>query len=136
MNIRLLVGVVVLGLVTFACGGTGPRNSGPVESEESSSDTVTALAMCSAMCANGSTVSCSGATCSATDYQGVICDGVETRCPSSCTATLSCESGTISCSGSTCRVISEQISEGVCGAVECDGQMTTCPQLPPGYACY
>lgn len=71
-----------LGLSLLGCGGpvsepTAQPEAAPVSGEEA---TVSQFGTCTALCPGGQSVSCSGTTCSATDGQGVMCDGVSTPC--------------------------------------------------------
>ncbi|RKH57470.1 hypothetical protein D7W81_31195 [Corallococcus aberystwythensis] len=59
-----------------ACGGT---DSGDVAEELGQSSS--ALSTCSAACASGLSVSCSGSSCSSVDGQYVQCDGLYHYCP-------------------------------------------------------
>ncbi|MFP2904588.1 hypothetical protein ACLESD_05935 [Pyxidicoccus sp. 3LFB2] len=62
--------------VLIGCGGTeAPADSQALESAES------ALVTCSATCANGSTLSCTGNSCSAENDSYVQCDGNYQHCP-------------------------------------------------------
>ena len=94
---------------------------------------------CSAVCAGGGIVSCSGVSCFATDGKSVNCDGVVTHCPAlppGCTATLFCESlqSSLSCSGTTCAQL-DPLNSKVCGGVKCDGVTQLCPPLPGDLEC-
>jgi hypothetical protein len=125
----------VSALFILGCGGTVIPAATPSINEGS----VQAQAWCSAKCSGGTSISCSGSTCQAVDYQYVICDGVRTNCPSpppNCSATFYCESGpTLSCSGTQCRQLGPLDSK-VCGGVECDGVAQYCPPLPGELECY
>ncbi|HYX24469.1 MAG TPA: hypothetical protein VFC23_09990 [Thermoanaerobaculia bacterium] len=86
---------------------------------------------CIANCWNGSTVTCSGNSCSAVNSAcssgqrgSCTADGVTTSCPvcpSTCSATAICSSGSVSCSGNT-----ECFSVNKCYAY-CDGVYHWCP---------
>jgi hypothetical protein len=76
MKQALLAMAVVASLSLLGCGGAVAEEK-PEPLAVSEQEVVT----CSASCTDGSTVSCSGTTCSATQNQGVTCDGVTTSCP-------------------------------------------------------
>ncbi|MFY2558280.1 hypothetical protein ACN469_11655 [Corallococcus terminator] len=94
MKHSLAVTAVLLSLSLLGCGGpvSEPALEPEAVSESGESSTVSQFGTCTAQCSGGQTVSCSGNTCSQTDYQGVTCDGVFTACPSSpaCTGHISC----------------------------------------------
>lgn len=76
MTRSLAMLATLFGLSLLGCGGS------TVEAEplgEVSQEIVTCTATC-----KGGTVSCTGSTCSANDYDGVMCDGVSTSCDSLC----------------------------------------------------
>ncbi len=94
---------------------------------------ITPKADCVAHCWNGSTVSCSGASCSAVDsncssgQQGsCTADGVTTSCtpcPASCTVTATCSpSGSVTCTSTN----NDCFKVNKC-YVECDGVFHWCP---------
>jgi hypothetical protein len=64
-------------LSLLGCGGPTIAEPGAEEFSAVSQEVTT----CTASCSGGQTVSCSGNTCSAVDYDGVTCDGVYTACP-------------------------------------------------------
>lgn len=81
-------------LFVFAVGvavGCGSPSAEPVEDGEESTSSAQELSECTASCSTGS-VSCPAGTanCSATQGQGVTCDGTFYACPT-CTATNECE---------------------------------------------
>ena len=91
-------------------------------------------ATCTAICGNGSTVSCSGVTCAATNascpgQQGsCTADGVTTPCSAcpatTCTVTATCSpSGSVSCSSNN----NDCLKINNCYA-ECDGVIHWCPR--------
>ncbi len=87
--VGMWVAVIFSGLV--ACGGTEAVET-PL-AEEMLGEESSALVTCSASCPDGSTVSCTGATCSATEGSHVECDGFRNICvnfPPLCTSTNRC----------------------------------------------
>ncbi len=94
MKHSLAVTAVLLSLSLLGCGGpvSGPTMAPEAVSESGESATVSQFGTCTALCSGGQTVSCSGSTCSQTDYQGVTCDGAFTACPPApaCTGYPSC----------------------------------------------
>jgi hypothetical protein len=61
--------------IVSGCGGTEQElDEGLLGQSES------ALSTCSTTCANGNTISCTGASCSASDGQSVTCDGTSQYC--------------------------------------------------------
>ncbi len=77
-------------LSVLGCGDTEaltPEGSTPPEGQVSQQST------CTALCDSGQSVSCTGTTCSSTDYSGVSCDGVFTACPG-----FTCPGGQPQCS--------------------------------------
>ncbi len=99
MKRSLFVLTAFVSLSLLACGGP------PVEAEplgEVSQELVT----CTATCIGGQTVSCSGTTCSATEYSGVTCNGVFTACPPPSDPPPTCDYAPLSCyalQGTSCR---------------------------------
>ncbi|MBN9686142.1 hypothetical protein JYJ93_27210 [Corallococcus sp. NCSPR001] len=87
MKLSLSALVTLVGLSLIGCGGPALDDSLTPEAE---ARTVSQFGTCTATCAGGTSVSCTGTTCSSTDNQGVTCDGVLTACPSSCGGLLSC----------------------------------------------
>ncbi|AKF85716.1 hypothetical protein MFUL124B02_14960 [Myxococcus fulvus 124B02] len=74
--------VAVLGVSLLACGGEALE----VQAAEGQPDTELAqtsqeLITCTALCYGNTSVSCTGSTCTATNYQNVTCDGVVHYCP-------------------------------------------------------
>ena len=93
----------------------------------------TPKATCMAICGNGSTVTCSGFTCNATNAScpgtagSCTADGVTTPCSAcpttTCTVTATCSpSGSVSCSSSN----GDCLKVNKCYA-ECDGVSHWCP---------
>lgn len=70
--------LVAVSLAVVGCGNTDVLDSEDVAPLE---DNVSQMGTCTAQCAYGPAVSCSGTSCSSTDNQGVTCDGVFTACP-------------------------------------------------------
>ncbi|MCP3105228.1 hypothetical protein LZ198_40800 [Myxococcus sp. K15C18031901] len=63
-------------LTLLACGGTeAPTTEDALVQDEH------ALVTCSATCANGGPLSCTGNSCSALNNSHVVCDGQYTYCP-------------------------------------------------------
>lgn len=92
MKRSLVVMAAFLGLSLLGCGGPVAEPEAapvPASGEES---TVSQFATCTALCTGGGSVSCSGTTCSSTNYQGVTCNGVFTPCPSTCSGYPTCDS--------------------------------------------
>ncbi|NMO17728.1 hypothetical protein HPC49_23830 [Pyxidicoccus fallax] len=82
MKRSLAVLAAVIGFSLLGCGGTGTEEVMEATPEAGEESTVSQFATCTATCGNGSTsVSCSGSTCSASDFQGVTCNGVFKPCP-------------------------------------------------------
>jgi hypothetical protein len=82
MKRALVVFAAFVSVSLLGCGGqaTGAEPDAPTEE----SSTVSQSGTCTALCAGGQTVSCTGTTCSATDYSGVSCSGQPfIACPSS-----------------------------------------------------
>ncbi|MDC0713130.1 hypothetical protein POL68_32000 [Stigmatella sp. ncwal1] len=78
MKRSLATMLVFVGLSLLGCGG-------PVTEPETAPDTdapttVSQLSTCTASCPGGTSVSCTGASCSATDNQGVTCGGTFYAC--------------------------------------------------------
>jgi hypothetical protein len=124
-------------LFAIGCGGTAPEELATAPAEPSN---VESLSACTARCVGSESISCSGSTCQAVDNQYVTCDGRRTNCPSapsSCTATVYCESlgGALSCTGSSCQEQGPQ-STKVCGGVTCNGVTQWCPPLPGDLECF
>ncbi|NOK17251.1 hypothetical protein [Corallococcus carmarthensis] len=87
MKLSLAAMVTLVGLSLLGCGGPALEDTmGP----EAEARTVSQFGTCTATCAGGSSVSCTGTTCSSTDNQGVTCDGVFKGCASSCGGLPSC----------------------------------------------
>jgi hypothetical protein len=74
---RIVFAVATLSFaVLLGCGGTeAPADSETLEGAES------ALVTCSTTCASGTTLSCTGNTCSAANQNHVQCDGNYQYCP-------------------------------------------------------
>jgi hypothetical protein len=69
--------VMLMGAVLAGCGDTGVAPA-----EENLASTAQELVTCSTFCEyTGSTISCTGNTCSAKTGDYVVCDGVGTYCP-------------------------------------------------------
>ncbi|WP_224249326.1 hypothetical protein [Hyalangium gracile] len=81
--------VVLAGVVLMGCGGIEE-----VPAQQSLATVESALVTCTATCGDGSTLSCTGETCTASDNFHVTCDGVRQDCPTpptECTTRRSCE---------------------------------------------
>lgn len=66
---------------------------GPIETqapEETLESVSSALVTCSTTCSSGTTLSCQGTTCSASNGTSVQCDGVYQYCASTCSSTNNC----------------------------------------------
>ncbi len=90
----------VVSVTLLGCGVPAAQD----EAESPESSTVSQQAVCTAVCSGGTSVSCSGTTCSSTNYQGVTCNGVFTPCPT----TSSCAPGLPTCQsmqGMSCRPV-------------------------------
>ncbi|NOJ91427.1 hypothetical protein D7W82_12300 [Corallococcus sp. CA049B] len=87
MKLSLAAMVMWVGLSLVGCGGPALDDAMASEAE---ARTVSQFGTCTATCAGGTSVSCTGTTCTSTDNQGVTCDGVSTACPSSCGGLPSC----------------------------------------------
>ncbi|MBN8226858.1 hypothetical protein JYK02_04965 [Corallococcus macrosporus] len=87
MKLSLAAMVTLVGISLLGCGGPALEDTMAPEAE---ARTVSQFGTCTAACSGGTSVSCTGATCSSTDYQGVTCDGVLTACPSTCAGLPSC----------------------------------------------
>jgi hypothetical protein len=80
--------VALISAVLVGCGGveadTDPETLGGISS---------ALSTCSTTCPNGTTLSCTGTSCSASDGVSVQCDGTYQYCPPSpsCAYENNCE---------------------------------------------
>ena len=79
MKRALVVFAAFVSVSLLGCGGqpTGAEPEAPAEE----GGTVSQFATCSALCDGGQSVSCTGNTCSATNYSGVTCNNVFTACP-------------------------------------------------------
>ncbi|MFP2907814.1 hypothetical protein ACLESD_22755 [Pyxidicoccus sp. 3LFB2] len=112
MKRSMVVMAVFLGLSLVGCGGAVSEaeeaEAAPVSGEAS---TVSQFATCYAACSGGQTVSCSGTSCSSTDFQGVTCNGVFTPCP----APPTCGSGIPECSAiANTRCFTENATQACC----------------------
>ncbi|MFP2907815.1 hypothetical protein ACLESD_22760 [Pyxidicoccus sp. 3LFB2] len=120
MKRSMVVMAVFLGLSLVGCGGAVSEAEGeaaPVSGEESSG-TVSQFATCTALCSGGGSVSCTGNTCSSTNYQGVTCDGVFKSCGPSCSGYPTCDS----IAGTLCSVEGAErlcCSGGATGSLIC-----------------
>jgi hypothetical protein len=115
-------------LFVFTAPGMAKRSSGSIDGPSAQAD-------CTAQCQDGSTVTCSGSSCSADDYdcdtgeRGQCTGSSGTRyCPvpdcSTCSVSITCPDGTwLSCSSN------ENDCEGFQGLcyVRCDGIYQFCP---------
>ncbi|MFP2907816.1 hypothetical protein ACLESD_22765 [Pyxidicoccus sp. 3LFB2] len=92
MKRSIIAVAVLLGVSLLGCGGPGsePMAEPGAAPESGEETTVSQFGTCTALCAGNQSVSCSGTTCSMTDYEGVTCNGVFTPCPSACTGYPSC----------------------------------------------
>lgn len=110
-----------------------PELGAPAQQDAAKRPGITSKSLCTANCWDGSTVSCSGNTCSATNSNcsagqrgSCTADGVTTLCPvpcQGCTVTATClPSGSVSCSSSN----NDCFKVNRC-YVECDGVMHWCP---------
>lgn len=77
MKRALFAMVAVVSVTLLGCGGPAVVE----EPESTEAPEVSQQAVCTAVCSGGTSVSCSGTTCSSTDYQGVTCNGVFKACP-------------------------------------------------------
>ncbi len=89
MKRTLFAMAAVVSITLLGCGGSAALE----EAESTENQTVSQQAVCTAVCSGGTSVSCSGTTCSSTNYQGVTCNGVFTPCPT----TSSCAPGLPTC---------------------------------------
>ncbi|NNB99230.1 hypothetical protein HI113_35600 [Corallococcus exiguus] len=130
----LFVAMAVLGLQTVACGG-------PMEAEDAlqpqEGSEVTAMAVCTASCPGGTSVSCSGNHCEAVEGQAVMCDGQWKDCPSPTTVSFFCEStnSAVSCTGFNAYTL-QPLNSKVCGGVSCNGVDTYCPAFTDARECF
>ncbi|RKH03773.1 hypothetical protein D7X32_12840 [Corallococcus carmarthensis] len=128
--------MAVLGLQTAACGG-------PMEEQEAlqpqEGSEVTAMAVCTASCPGGTTVSCTGNHCEAVEGQAVMCDGQWKNCPPVVVGTVSffCEASNslLSCTGINAHTL-QPLSSKVCGGVSCNGVDTYCPAFTDARECF
>lgn len=79
MKRALVVFAAFVGVSLLGCG-LPPTDAEP-EAPAEEGGTVSQFATCTALCGGGQSVSCTGNTCSATNYSGVSCDNVFTACP-------------------------------------------------------
>ncbi|WAM28802.1 hypothetical protein [Myxococcus sp. NMCA1] len=70
--------LAAVSLAVLGCGSTEALDAEELPPPE---DAVSQMAVCTAQCAYGPAVSCSGTSCSSTDNHGVTCDGMFTACP-------------------------------------------------------
>ncbi|MFP2933097.1 hypothetical protein ACLESO_49705 [Pyxidicoccus sp. 3LG] len=80
MKRSLAVMAAFVGLFLVGCGGAPLEAESEPVPQAGESGTVSQFATCTATCGVGLSVSCTGTTCSSTDYQGVTCNGVFTSC--------------------------------------------------------
>jgi len=75
--------VAVLGMSLLGCGGADDlaASTDEVVSSDEVQDVSQELVTCTATCYGGTSVSCTGTTCSYINFQSVTCDGVVTNCP-------------------------------------------------------
>lgn len=117
MKRSFVVMATFISLSFLGCGGPVSEAESEVAAPESeaSSGTVSQFATCTALCSGGS-VSCSGTTCSSTNYQGVTCDGVFKAC-ASCSGYATCDS----IAGTLCSV---EGAERLCCSGGATGMLT------------
>ncbi|MBN8471471.1 hypothetical protein JYJ95_33615 [Corallococcus exiguus] len=87
MKLSLAAMATFIGFSLLGCGGPALEDTLAPEAE---ARTVSQLATCTATCAGGTSVSCTGTTCTSTNDQGVTCDGVFSACQPSCSGLPSC----------------------------------------------
>ncbi|NTX04423.1 MULTISPECIES: hypothetical protein [Myxococcus] len=81
MKRAIVMMAAVLGVSLMGCGGADLATpNGEVVSEEVQ-DVSQELVTCTATCYGGTSVSCTGTTCSYVNNQSVTCDGVVHYCP-------------------------------------------------------
>jgi hypothetical protein len=94
MKRSFVVMAAFISLSLLGCGGPVSEVESEVAAPETeeTSGTVSQFATCTALCSGGGSVSCTGTTCSSTNYQGVTCDGVFKSCGPSCSGYPTCDS--------------------------------------------
>ncbi|WP_164014754.1 hypothetical protein [Pyxidicoccus trucidator] len=119
--------VAFLSLSLLGCGGAATETEAGAAPEMGEQATVSQFATCTALCNGGQSVSCSGTTCSSTNYQGVTCNGVFTACPATCSGLPTCTS----LAGTSCSVEGAEqqcCSGGATGLLTC-GRNSFSPKL-------
>jgi hypothetical protein len=93
MKNSFAVMVTFLGLSLLGCGGAVSEPEAEAAPDETGEHaTVSQFATCTALCNGGQSVSCSGTTCSSSNYSGVTCNGVFVACPPACSGYPTCTS--------------------------------------------